>query len=127
MAPTILNKIQRTKQPTASVTTLFANRMLPSMTPHRERQNPGRSSLLSAVCAPLLELDVLDHDIPVPGIPTVVLTPFLPMLTVAPGLPSDVDIPLLLRFRLMPGAIFILLRNFNATPNSSSVLVSNDA
>lgn len=113
IATTILNKTQSIKHPAASITTLFASTMVPSIMPHRERQNPGRS-LQSDASIPLCELDVLDHDIPVPGIPTVVLTPLFPTLTVAPGLPIDVETPLLLRFKFMPGAILIRLRNFNA-------------
>ncbi|WP_427106546.1 hypothetical protein [Pantoea septica] len=50
---------------------------------------------------------------PVPGMPRVLLTPFLPTFMVAPLPPIEALTPLLLRLRCNPGAILILFLNLN--------------
>ncbi len=51
---------------------------------------------------------------PVPGIPTVVCSPFSLIFTVAPLLPIDtLEIPFLLKFNLTPGSNLILFLNLN--------------
>ena len=54
-----------------------------------------------------------EYEIPVPGIPTVVLVPFLLKFTVAPLPPTERLAPFFPRLTLKPGAIFTLLRNLN--------------
>lgn len=53
----------------------------------------------------------LEYEMPEPGKPNVERVPCLPKLIVAPGPPTDVDIPDLLKFSLTPGNSLTEFRN----------------